>query len=286
MRFCKKLLPALIFALLFISIPFSAHTNNDLSVVVNGQIVNFPDGQGPVVIDNNLFVPVRGMFETMGFHVNWERVTQTVTLTRNYDNIRFTVGSAVFNFNGVNHALEAPVRLINNRTMLPVNTLLQTVGYTVHTRGNAITISTPAPVIINEPTPPTDYHGEPDVYVDIEAVFLSQFNLEAVLTFLYPHWMLHWINPGIFYADFGAYSTLEWMHLHVDGFDVSGRGLAPHLAARDLIRSHTGSVFLVLRDGGNPALFIDIGISGDFDAEWMDDDPYQRVFHIIPVGFN
>lgn len=102
---------------------------NEVSVMVNGQRVNF-EGQGPVIVDDRTLVPVRGVFEMLGFEVGWDEVTRRVTLSGD-DVVVITIGSAVFTTNGVSYNLDVPAQIIGDRTMLPIRHVLESVGFTV-----------------------------------------------------------------------------------------------------------------------------------------------------------
>ncbi|MCL2366666.1 MAG: copper amine oxidase N-terminal domain-containing protein [Oscillospiraceae bacterium] len=101
-----------------------------VGVTVDGRPVSFVD-QPPVIIDGRTLVPVRGVFEALGFEVDWESSTQRATLTREGDTVVITVGSAAFTTNGVTHTLDVPAQIINGRTMLPFRAVVESVGYSV-----------------------------------------------------------------------------------------------------------------------------------------------------------
>ena len=101
-----------------------------ISVTIDNNPVAFAD-QAPAIIDNRTLVPVRGVFEALGFEVGWNPDAQQVTLTRSGDTVVITVGSDIFTANGATHTLDVPAQIINNRTMLPIRAVVESVGYNV-----------------------------------------------------------------------------------------------------------------------------------------------------------
>ena len=61
-------------------------SSDAITVTVDGQVVNFPD-QEPIIVDGRTLVPVRGVFEHIGFEVAWNPTTSTALLTRGHFNI-------------------------------------------------------------------------------------------------------------------------------------------------------------------------------------------------------
>jgi len=123
-----------------ISAPLSTSANNAVSVFVNGQKVSFED-QGPIIVDGRTLVPIRDVFEIMGFSVDWDESTSTVLLSDSDSilNIAIQIGApyfsvAVFSPGApVGHAsismLDVPAQIIEGRTMLPLRAVLESVGY-------------------------------------------------------------------------------------------------------------------------------------------------------------
>jgi len=104
--------------------PYSAN------VLVGGVRVNFPD-QEPAIVDIRTLVPVRGVFEMLGFEVDWEEDTQTAVLTRENHTVRITIGQSTFYTNGIAHELDVPAQIIGIRTMIPLRAPLESVGYEI-----------------------------------------------------------------------------------------------------------------------------------------------------------
>jgi len=101
--------------------------NNGITVEVDGQRVIFAD-QEPVIVDGRTLVPVRGVFETLGYEIGWEGSTQTVTLSNVAYTVIIRVGSQTFTTNGISYTLDVPAQIINGRTMLPLRAVLESVG--------------------------------------------------------------------------------------------------------------------------------------------------------------
>jgi len=137
----KKKIIALGMALLFAFtlIPTLTVYANQISVTVDGQRVNF-EGQPPVNIDGRTLVPVRAVFEHLGFNVGWDTPTQTATITRGNDVIVITIGSAEFTTNGVSHMLDVQAQIISDSTMVPIRLPLESVGYSLNWNGATSTV--------------------------------------------------------------------------------------------------------------------------------------------------
>lgn len=96
------------------------------AVVVNGETINF-DGQPPILRDGRTLVPVRGVFEKLGYSVEWDGATSTATLTNGADTITVTVGGAILH-NGAPKETDVPAQLIEGRTMVPLRVLSELMG--------------------------------------------------------------------------------------------------------------------------------------------------------------
>ena len=101
-----------------------------VNVIIDGETVIF-EGQTPVIINNRLLVPVRGVFENLGFDVEWDKASKTAVLTRGGYRVIITVDSTYFKVNGGTYSLDVPAQIINNRVMLPIRFVIESIGYTV-----------------------------------------------------------------------------------------------------------------------------------------------------------
>ncbi|MCL2574118.1 MAG: stalk domain-containing protein [Defluviitaleaceae bacterium] len=135
----KKLITLSIFALVLVALAPAALNANEITVTIDGIAVDF-DGQSPVIIDGRTLVPLRGVFELLGFTVDWHQDTQAAHLLRAEDIIIVTIDSYVFTVNSNKVALDAPAQIINDRTMLPIRAVLESVGYRVEWHESTSTV--------------------------------------------------------------------------------------------------------------------------------------------------
>lgn len=103
---------------------------SQVRVAVNGRYVIFED-QGPEIVGGRTLVPARGVFEALGFNVNWNSEAQQATIVSWDRVVVVTAGSATFTANGVSNTLEVPAQIIGGRIMLPYRAILESIGYTV-----------------------------------------------------------------------------------------------------------------------------------------------------------
>ncbi|MCL2197998.1 MAG: stalk domain-containing protein [Defluviitaleaceae bacterium] len=132
----KKLLTFIIFVAAFYSQVYAAPS--PISVTVDGEAINFD--QAPVIVDGRTLVPLRAVFEHVGFDVEWEPTIETATLDRDDFTVVISIGSPTFTTNGSVIPLEVPAQIIAGRTLLPIRAVLESVGYFVGWDATANTV--------------------------------------------------------------------------------------------------------------------------------------------------
>jgi len=152
----------LVLVMVFALLPVFVSANDDITVTIDGVPVVF-EGQGPIITGNRTLVPVRGVFEVLGFYPTWDGPARQATLTRDDFVVVLTIGSSTFTTNGVEHTLDVPAQLIAGRTLLPLRAVLESVGYddmawvgatrTVVIRTGAVVPQTPTPTPQPDVTP-------------------------------------------------------------------------------------------------------------------------------------
>lgn len=100
-----------------------------VTVVLDGQTLQFPT-QDPVIIDGRTLVPMRTIFEALGADVEWidENGIQTINATTEDTAINMTIGSNKFYVNGEEKELDVPAQLINDKTLVPIRAISESLG--------------------------------------------------------------------------------------------------------------------------------------------------------------
>ena len=138
MKLVQKLLLPVLVLLFMLILPPAAYANQ-VNVSINGQQINFAD-QTPKIVDAHTLVPVRDVFEALGFEVSWNGTTHTATLTNDDYMVIITIGRRTFTTNGTSHTLDVPAQIIGGRTMLPIRAILESTGYYVGWNGRTQTV--------------------------------------------------------------------------------------------------------------------------------------------------
>ncbi len=85
----------------------------------------------PIIEDGRTLVPFRALLEKLGATVEWDEENQVVTATKGEDVIKLTIGKDVALVNDKEVKLDAPARLEEARTLIPLRFVAETFGFTV-----------------------------------------------------------------------------------------------------------------------------------------------------------
>jgi hypothetical protein len=124
----KKQIFIFTIALMFLIFPTAIFASEQINVNINGQRVDF-FAQQPTIVNGRTLVPVRGVFEQLGFDV--DENGDTVSVYRDDFNVLITIGSATFVTNGESHTLDVPAQIIGDSTMIPLRRVLESINYSV-----------------------------------------------------------------------------------------------------------------------------------------------------------
>ncbi|MCR4601766.1 MAG: copper amine oxidase N-terminal domain-containing protein [Clostridia bacterium] len=104
--------------------------SNDVSVVVNGNYVDFSGGYGqPFISDENrTFVPLRGTAEAYGCDVYWDQSKQEVKILYQGLTASIIIGQPyVYTVSGAK-VMDTCARIIDGRTYLPIRFVMEAMG--------------------------------------------------------------------------------------------------------------------------------------------------------------
>ena len=99
----------------------------DITVNVDGVKVDFP-AQQPIIQDGRTLIPLRGVFDTLGYDIFWAGDTKTVTIEKENTVITIVIGQKNYYYNGVSHDIDVPAQIINGSTMLPLRAIAEAAG--------------------------------------------------------------------------------------------------------------------------------------------------------------
>jgi hypothetical protein len=99
------------------------------SVMIGKTIIKFDSA--PFIKGGRTLIPVRAITEGLGAEVVWNEEEQTVTISKDGQEIVLTVGSDVVLVNGEEVVLDALTEITNNRTYVPLRFIAETFGLEV-----------------------------------------------------------------------------------------------------------------------------------------------------------
>lgn len=99
-----------------------------IRVLVNSELLPFD--QDPIMVNNNVMVPFRKMFESLGATVKWDRATGMVTAVK--EDISIQINGSQVHVNGKAITLDQPPLLKFNTTFVPLRFISETFGAEVY----------------------------------------------------------------------------------------------------------------------------------------------------------
>jgi len=101
-----------------------------VKIKLNGENLTFSDQQ-PVLIEDRILVPARGVFEKMGMNVSWNAENQKVTIKNDKLEINIIINEKVLTVGNEKIYMDVPAKLINGRTMIPLRAVSEATMATV-----------------------------------------------------------------------------------------------------------------------------------------------------------
>ena len=95
-------------------------------VTLNGQELDFD--QPAIILNNQLFIPFRAVFEALGATVEWEQSTYTAVATKDETVVAVSIGDLSITVNGVSIDLDAFPQIRNDRILIHEHDLSKAAG--------------------------------------------------------------------------------------------------------------------------------------------------------------
>lgn len=122
----------------FAGLAYGETNANDIKVMLDGNKLAFD--VKPVIFNDRTLVPFRKIFEELDVKVDWNGDTRTVTASNEDVNIKLTIDSDKATINGKEVALDAPAKIFDDRTLVPVRLVSEAIGCTVDWEGTSRTV--------------------------------------------------------------------------------------------------------------------------------------------------
>lgn len=82
----------------------------------------------PVVVNSRVLVPIRVVSEGLGAQVSWDNPSQTVTVKKGSITLKMVANKTTYTKNGANKTMDVPVKVIKNRTLVPIRVVSEDLG--------------------------------------------------------------------------------------------------------------------------------------------------------------
>jgi hypothetical protein len=109
--------------------PADYHSNDGVSVFVNGSLVSFPDQQpyldGSV---GRVYMPLCFVSEALGAEVEWVQEEQKIVINKGQKEIILHSGSRNVSVDGENFKLDTALKLLNGRNIVPLRFVSEALG--------------------------------------------------------------------------------------------------------------------------------------------------------------
>lgn len=108
-------------------------------VKLDGNNVSFGNIE-PVVKDNRTLIPLRGLFEKMGYSIDWEPNTKAAILLKDGNTISIRSEKKYIIVNNIQKNIDVPAQIINGSMMIPLRAVADATGAKVNWNGDTKTV--------------------------------------------------------------------------------------------------------------------------------------------------
>jgi len=134
----KKIISLIITLTVLLLSNATVFANSEIPIFYNDQKLEF--SVAPEIIDDVTMVPLRDIFEAMGYTITWNNETKTVTGEKGINTISLTIGKTSAYSNGNLITIAKPI-IKNDYTLVPLRFVAESSGSTVDWNGVTRTVS-------------------------------------------------------------------------------------------------------------------------------------------------
>ena len=147
-----------------------AHAQRGTTQVTVDQSPVVFSGQQPVQSGGRILVPLRGVLEKLGAYVGFDSRSQTVTAFRGATRITLPIGGRQALINDRAVTLDAPARVVNGSTLVPLRFVAEALGAQVAYDVNTNTVAIASGANMASGTPAASNNPPPTVVADLTSV--------------------------------------------------------------------------------------------------------------------
>lgn len=100
-----------------------------ISLQVGGEILD--TDMPPIIFEERSVVPARAVFEKLGADISWDAGKAEVGISMKDTKILLKINNKTAVVNGAKHEMEIPAKIVNDRTMIPIRFVGETLGMKV-----------------------------------------------------------------------------------------------------------------------------------------------------------
>ena len=108
--------------------PVMAHA--EIMAALEGKAITFD--QPPIIINDRVMVPIRAIFESMGYSVDWDQSSKTATANKSNDTIIVQMDNQNITYsvngNGGTYYCDAAPQMVSGRILVPVRAIAECAG--------------------------------------------------------------------------------------------------------------------------------------------------------------
>ncbi len=242
-----------------------------INVEVNGAAIDFAayDQTLPYIENDYTLVPLRAVAEALGFEVDWDSRTKTVTASREALDITLVIDSSRAVVNGETVMLAAPARITGGRTFVPLRFIAECTGAVVDwdRESKTVTITTGTAQGTggsSEQTGETKNHGEITIVEQNNSGYSGKLNGFWEEGY---HYYLEFNDERLTVRDYRRAIALETtVSYDAEAIEKNDYGvitLADHVLSRDAMGEPFTMIQSLTYDRGEIKLLYDYTIMGE-----------------------
>ncbi len=171
----------------------------DISVNLDGENVEFAT-QSPVIIEGRTLIPLRGVFEKLGYEIGWDGDTKTATFVKDLTIVKVAANAPQLTVEGRAYPLDVPAQIINGSMMLPLRAVGEATGLEVEWKSDTKTVvlssessEEKSEISVNNNNRSAELDEDIEFYIDL--------NIAVAFAYSYMDKMFEFVNDNVDYEN-------------------------------------------------------------------------------------